>query len=188
MKTQEEVRKEFLVKRNNLALEDIYNKSRIISKKLFSLQEFIRAGTVMFYVSFQKEVRTGEMIVETLKDKRVVVPAVKGDGLAVFEITDYDGSLKKGSFGIPEPEEGNCKPVERQVIDLIVVPGLVFDKRGGRVGFGRGYYDRFLHGLGGNDGAAHVVGLAFEMQVVEELKLDKNDVKMDRVITEKTIY
>ncbi len=188
MKKKEEIRKEFLAKRNRLVPEDIYSKSRVISGKLFSLQEFIRAETVMFYVSFQKEVRTDEMIIEALKDKRVAVPAVKGGGLAVFEVADYDGSFEKGSFGIPEPKEGHRKLVKQEVIDLVIVPGVVFDKHGGRIGFGKGYYDRFLKGLREINRNAHVIGLAFEMQVVEELKLEKNDVKMDKVITEKEIY
>ncbi len=185
---KENLRKKFLAIRNRISREDVDKKSGMISEKLFSLPEYLEAGTVMFYVSFQSEVRTDGMIREALKEKRVVVPAVRGKDLAVFELKDYDNSLERGSFGILEPREGRCMPVETRTINLVIVPGVVFDKYGGRLGFGRGYYDRFLRGLKKAGKNVRVIGLAFSEQVVEKLELDSNDIEMDRVVTERAVY
>lgn len=185
---KEKLRRKFLAVRNRISREDVDKKSGMISEKLFSLPEYFKAGTIMFYVSFQGEVRTEGMIREALKEKRVVVPAVRGNGLAVFELKDYDDSLKRGSFGILEPREGRCMPVETGTIGLVIVPGVVFDKYGGRLGFGRGYYDRFLRGLKKANKNVRIIGLAFSEQIVEKLELDSNDIEMDRVVTENAIY
>lgn len=183
-----ELRNEFLNRRNSLSRNKVDENSMAIMKNLFSLPEFIRAGTVMFYVSFQNEVRTDFMINEALKNKRVAVPAVAGTELDVFEIRDYKHSLRKGKFGIPEPKDRKKSMVKLEAIELVMVPGVVYDRQGGRIGYGRGYYDRFLRKLKKLNPESIIIGLAFDMQVKEKFDTDEHDVRMDKVITETNVW
>jgi 5-formyltetrahydrofolate cyclo-ligase len=185
---KKELRSKFLNRRNSLSCNEVNEKSTAIMEKLFSLPEFIKAGAVMFYVSFQNEVRTDSMIREALKNKRVLVPAVAGTELDFFEIRDYDNSLEKGKYGIPEPKDRKKAGLKLEAIELAIVPGVVFDKQGGRIGFGMGYYDRFLRKLKKLNPGSILIGLAFNMQVMEKFHTDEHDVKMDKIITETNIW
>ena len=185
---KKELRREFLLKRSELTPGEVESRSKMISERVFSLAEYSGAGTVMFYLSFRNEVRTDGMIKEGLKSKKIVVPVVSGNDLAVYGISDFEGSLETGSFGIREPIEGHCSPAKHELIDLVIVPGVVCDKAGGRIGFGRGYYDRFLSRLKGVNENVSIIGIAFNMQLIERIEIEANDVRMDKVVTEDAVY
>ena len=143
--------------------------------KIIALDEYKKAKTVFIYVSFGSEVETHNLIKKTLKSKRVVVPycADKDGHMFACEINSFS-DLKPGNFGILEPEkpkryEGN--------IDLAVVPGLGFSKDGYRIGYGKGYYDRFL-----NQKNIYTVGICHRELVFDEIPHDCNDVKLDKII------
>ena len=161
------------------ALPDRGILSRKIGENLRKVAEFQKARTVMFYVSFQSEVDTRELIHEIILEKKVVVPVVKGKLLEVSTITRYD-ELKGGNFGILEPK--NLHPVLLSEIDCVLVPGIAFDKRGYRIGFGKGYYDRLLKKI-----SCLKIGLAFEVQIIEKVPEEPNDVPVDLIVTEKRI-
>jgi len=187
------LRQEFLKKRNNLSRNEIDSKSEKIEKALFALPEFQRAKTIMFYVSFRSEVETEKMIRNALNlRKRVVVPVVEGEKIVVSEIKNFKKELTKGSFGIREPKKEFRRRVEQKDIDLVVVPGVVFDKMGGRLGYGRGYYDRFLRSksIRLKRGCSHqcaLIGLAFDLQITRKIPLVEKDVKVDKIVTESGI-
>lgn len=184
MNGKKELREKFLKARMELSLEEIEEKSNKIMANLFSLEEFQKAKTVMFYVDAKNEVKTRDAITRALSQgKRVAVPKVKkGFGLLAMEIKGLD-ELSPGAFGILEPDgEEGISPKE---IDLVVVPGVAFDKNCNRMGYGKGYYDNFLPGLRPE---VKKVAVAFEMQIADNLPTDEHDMKMDMIITESRVF
>jgi len=187
------LRQEFLKKRDNLSRDEIGSKSEKIEKRLFALPEFQRAKTVMFYVSFRSEVETEKMTRNALKlKKKIVIPVVHGEKIVVSEIKNLKKELTKGNFGIKEPKKEFRRRVNQKEIDLVVVPGVVFDKRGGRLGYGRGYYDRFLRSKSirsrmSRSRQCALIGLAFDLQIARKIPLVKGDMKVDKIVTESGI-
>ena len=179
-----DVKKKILLIRDVQSNEEIIFKSLQIEKNLLDLEEFDKAKTVMFYISKGSEVHTRMMIKEAIRrEKKVVVPITKLDKkeLVVSELLDLD-ELKLGAFDVPEPK--NTKLVSADKIDLIIVPGIAFDKMGNRLGYGLGFYDRFLCSL--KEGAT-IVALAYDFQVLDEIPNDHHDVPADTIITESQI-
>ena len=174
---------------NRQAQPDKERLSRLICAKAAGLAEYAAAATVMSYVDFQSEVRTGHLLdAARQQQKRIVVPYCVGDGLELFLLEDMD-ELAVGAYGIPEPKIEWRRRADRRVdvaqLDLILVPGVAFDRQGGRVGHGKGYYDKLLGRVGPD---TSLLGLAFECQLFPEIPMLPHDVSMDKVITEKAIY
>jgi len=180
---KETLKSEILEKRKNLSKEEIKEKSSIIKKKLYSLAEFKKSKNILFYVSFNNEVDTIGIIKELLNgnSKKIIVPYVEKDNpiLQLSELKNID-ELKEGSFGILEPKK--IRKFDAEKVDLVIVPGIAFDKNGHRVGYGYGYYDRFLKNLN-----VTKIGFAFDFQLVNKIPNGKHDVAMDVVITESRI-
>lgn len=176
------LRCECLEKRLKLTQEEVREKSEKIISSLFELEDFKKAGFIMFYVDCRNEVITKDAIEKALSmGKRVAVPkTVKGEGLWAIEIKSLK-ELSTGLFGIMEPKNVENR-VDPKELDLVIVPGIAFDMRGYRLGYGAGYYDRFLPEL--RQGVKKIA-LAFEMQIVDLLPAEKHDVRMDAILTEK---
>jgi 5-formyltetrahydrofolate cyclo-ligase len=163
--------------------------SRRICDALAARPEYLAARTVLFYVHFGDEVRTQPLVVEVLRsDKRVAVPYCVGRRLEMFLLSDVD-ELAEGTFTILEPRPELRDRPERRVdvaeVDLVVVPGVAFDARGGRLGHGQGFYDRLLTRARPETA---LVALAFECQMFAEVPVGPRDVLMDWVITEEHVY
>jgi len=179
------LRRQGLLKRERQTLKEIQRKSRLIQKKLFAQVEFKKAKTVMFYIAKSGEVETEEMIKESLKNKKkVVVPKVNGDDLKLCELLNWNDDLKIGTFGIKEPKEEALRPVALEEIDLMIAPGISFDLKGNRLGYGRGYFDRLLAKLSKR---TKVFGLAFDLQIVEDVPSFFHDRALNKIITEQRI-
>ncbi|MEK6808554.1 MAG: 5-formyltetrahydrofolate cyclo-ligase [Nanoarchaeota archaeon] len=171
------LRKSILEKRNALLQKDVISNSNRIKERLFKRKEFINANCVMFYVSFGHEVNTHEMIKDSLNKKFVLVPKIFGNDIKPCKLKDFsDLSLNKHK--ILEPI--SSIDVFNGVIDLIIVPGIAFDLRGYRIGYGKGYYDRFLKTRN-----TLKIGLAFELQIIKEIPIHNNDVAIDMIISER---
>jgi len=180
------IRDKILSLRRSLSENDILEKSMKIKERLFNLPEFINSNTILFYVSIKDEVKTDFMIKEALKlKKRVAVPLsnVKEKNLIVSELNDFD-ELHVGSFGILEPKKEFLRPLKPQELNLVIVPGVAFDERGNRIGYGKGFYDNFLKDL--RDGVK-TIALAYEIQIVESIPTSTKDISVDKIITEKRI-
>ncbi len=190
------LRKEVLKKRIALTEKEIKEKSLIIKERLFHLKEFKNAELIMFYFNFKNEVATWEMMEEAISlGKKVALPktSMRG-GIKPYLIFNLKEDLVPGLFGIPEPKAGAEKEVNPHEIDMVIVPGIVFDRYGHRVGFGRGFYDRFLRSISPQAGESEAtsrpfrVGLGFELQIVDTIPADSYDERVDMVITETRIY
>lgn len=182
------IRKEKLSLRDALPREEIVEKSLIICKKVLALQQTEKARNVFSYVSFRSEVMTQWLIEELMKlQKTVSVPITFSEDKrmeAIF-INDMSKDLVAGNFGTMEPHQ-ECvhrNRVEPENIDIILVPGSVFDERGGRFGYGGGFYDRFLEKIP----YSVRIGLAFELQLEKEIPIQPHDELLDFIITEKRI-
>lgn len=141
-----------------------------------SLDEYKNAKCIMTYVSFNDEVDTFKIIDDAInKGKRVAVPKVLGDDMFASEINSLN-DLEAGRFGILEPK--SFKEISN--IDICIVPGLAFDKKLNRLGYGKGYYDRFLAGLN-----VLKIGLCYIDSVLDEIPVYETDIAMDLIVTEK---
>lgn len=179
---KEEIREKISEKRKQLSKQEVIDYGENVKEKLFSLEEYKKAKTVMFFVSFGREVYTHNMIKEALKDKRIVVPKIIDFEIVPCEIKDFR-ELVEGKYRILEPacaSKEECEKVPK--IDVALVPGMAFDKRGYRVGYGKGFYDNVLKDLG-----ALKIGLCMDFQIIDNVPNDEWDIKMDKVITDKRI-
>lgn len=186
METKIELRKKILSIRNNMSQEDAINKSGLIINKLMDMDEYKNSNTVFIYMSFKNEVATAELIEKMLSEnKRVVIPYTdtKNTILIPSELKNMEEDLKLSPFGYYEPVYERIRIVEPEEFDLILVPGVVFDRKLNRIGFGKGYYDRILcrKRMG-----VRAIALAYEFQVLEEIPAEPHDIKMDMIITEKS--
>ncbi len=176
---KEKLRKEISAMRDNLSEKEHIERSEIVKERLFETEEFKKAKTIMFYVSKGSEVRTEHMITESIKmGKTVVVPLSdsKTHTLCAYEIEGVK-DLCPGCYGIPEPDSEKCRKVEPEEIDLVIVPGTAFDKKGDRIGYGMGFYDKFLSQV-----KIKTIGLAYDFQVVVHIPGEEHDVKVDMVV------
>jgi 5-formyltetrahydrofolate cyclo-ligase len=172
------LRKEMRAKRDALHPAELRRFSDNIEERLFSRPRFREAGTVGFYLPKGSEVDTQGMIIRALRlGKKVVVP-VTGREIEFYYFSSFD-DLQEGRYGIMEPRGRNGPCVDP---DLLVIPGVSFGLCMHRLGYGKGYYDRFL-----SASHAYRVGVCFDFQVVEKLPRHEDDERMDEIITEKRI-
>lgn len=174
-------------RKNRIAQKDKDELSRQICRRFMELPRYTTAHTVMWYVDAGSEVRTRHSLPEALRHgKRIVVPwcVVERHELELFLLEDMS-ELVEGAYKIlePRPELRQLpgKTIRPDELDLVMVPGTAFDLRGGRMGQGKGYYDRLLAKVRPD---AQVVGLAFECQIFDEIPVEPHDVFMDLVLTE----
>ena len=178
-----EMRSRLLNMRENLDPKAAQQLSETIFSNLTSLEQFTRAKVIHTYVSSKKnEVDTKRLIEDAWQSgKRVVVPIMNLDHqtLEHSEILSLD-ELKPGAFDILEPT--TRRSIDLTLVEIVVVPVLGVDRRGNRIGFGEGYYDRFLKFM-----KKPKVALAYEFQVVEKMPSSEVDVPVDYVVTEKKV-
>lgn len=174
-------------RKNRIAQMNKDEVSRRICEKFMALPAYTAARTVMWYVDAGSEVRTRHLLPQALSHgKRIVVPwcVVETNQLELFWLEEMS-ELVEGAYKILEPKtelrELPRKRVKPDELDLVMVPGTAFDPRGGRMGQGKGYYDRLLANARQD---APLVGLAFDCQIFDEIPVSAHDVFMDLVITE----
>ncbi len=181
-----EERKRILEYRKRLTTKELLQKSLTIKNKLFDIDEFKEADNIMFYIDFNNEVKTEFMIKEAIDlGTEVIVPITNREEkrLELSKINDFDSQLKEGEYGILEPKEEYITPFSPNDLDLVILPGVAFDEKGNRLGYGGGYYDRLLAG----NLKVDKVAISFEIQVIKEVIVDEHDVSVDRIITEKRV-
>lgn len=176
--TKQQIRSKILLKLKTQTEEDRSRKSRIIKEKLFRTEVFKRAKTVMIFISFGGEVETKEMIKEIRKSGKIVsVPVCEKDRIMRPSVFTEKAKLVRGLYEIYEPEIK--KFVNLENLDLIIVPGIAFDKKGNRLGRGKGYYDCFLRHILPETVS---IGLAYDFQILPSIPTTNEDKKVDKVI------
>ncbi len=155
--------------------ENIYDKSKSAIEQIQALAAYSSAETVMIYSALPDEVDLGALV-ELDKTKRWVMPRAIGDGIMLlFEFKSFD-ELVEGKYGVMVPPATNHL-MHKSEIDLVIVPGLMFDKRGQRLGRGGGYYDRLLP-----DMRAKTVGVCLAELLLEVLPKEEHDIAVDYVV------
>ena len=175
---------------NRNAQENKDDLSRRIVGAFMALPEYAKANTVMFYIDVRSEVRTRHDLELALQSgKTIIVPWCNDDGeLELFRLGSMD-ELEVGMYKILEPRKELRSLPEKQVnveeLDLIMVPGVAFDRRGARMGHGKGYYDKLLQHARKD---TPLIALAFECQLFEQIPVADHDIFMDKIITEDQVY
>jgi len=183
MQSKADIRKMVIDLRDSIGADEKERKDMAIFERLLANGRYVTAGTVMLYASFRSEVDTSSILDHCLKNgKKAVLPGVdrKEKRLRLYAIKQPD-DLVSGYMGIPEPRPG-CKEIGTEDVDIILVPGVAFDKACGRIGYGGGYYDRLL---GSITERPYLVALAYEEQVIENVPVDSYDVRMNAIITDR---
>jgi len=173
-----------LTLRNSTPVAELDALSSRIFSKLVEVPEIQGARTVSTYLHTGSEVRTGKIVDWLLsKDKRVVVPLSDklNKRLLFSELRDPEKELAPGTYGILEPKLEFRRPVPLEQVDVILVPGVAWDRRGYRIGYGAGYYDRSINSL---VTSVFKIGLAYEFQLVERIPTSRYDRRVDEIVTE----
>jgi len=165
--------------RDGISFDLIKIASKEIQGKLKQLDIFRNAKGIACYYPIGSEVRTQEIMQEILSQGRdLSLPKVDGENLEFRKVTDF-GYLQKSGFDIMEPKD-ICKPAE--IIDVILVPNIGMTRTGSRLGYGYGYYDRFL-----KNSDVPSIALTYAKQIVKKVPTSENDVKIDWIVTENEI-
>ncbi|APG28643.1 5-formyltetrahydrofolate cyclo-ligase [Syntrophotalea acetylenivorans] len=177
------IRADLLARRKHLAAETCLSHSLQIQQRLLQSAEFQSAAAVALYSPILNEVFTEQLFrAARIAGKLIAYPRVRGADLEFVQVAEA-ADLVPGSFGVLEPTGDQLlSPAD---LDMVVVPGVGFDRQGGRLGYGKGFYDRGLHCF---RRPGYLVGLCFELQLLDKLPAENHDVHMDIIITEKGRY
>lgn len=179
MDTKEELRARYQKIRESISPSARKSAGRKIAAQVCDLVDFIGAKRLGVYLSKGSEAETLILVQKLLSKKlAVAAPKVNGDQLEFYQIKSLK-DCTTGTFGVMEPKAG-CKRMDADQLDLLLVPGLVFDARGYRIGYGKGFYDRFLS----THKIFNTVGLAYDSTTVSELPRDERDVPVNWLVTE----
>lgn len=163
-------------KKRNMTPQQIESASRRLGQLLVETDLYQKADTIYGYLPYNQEVRTVPMLERAMADgKRVAVPKVYGEEMKFIYLTDLN-QVEKGYAGIPEPVKD--EPVAEDKTALVLMPGLAFDPQGHRIGYGGGFYDRFL----AKEPDHPTVALCYEFQMLEKLETEEFDVPVDQVL------
>lgn len=180
MRSTDEAKKEIrkIVKKlkGDLDQEQYFSKSRSIMEQIEALPEFVQSGTIMMYWSIPGEVFTHTSIQNWASAKRIILPSVDGETMNLKEYTGEKNLISGDLYQIPEPD--GALFTDYNSIELIIVPGIAFDRQNNRMGRGKAYYDRFLQTL-----STVKVGICFDFQIFNHIPVDEHDVAMDKIIS-----
>ncbi|WP_168190034.1 5-formyltetrahydrofolate cyclo-ligase [Caloramator sp. E03] len=179
---KKEIRKNMILLRNSYDEKILDEISTKITDNIFDWQIFKDSKVVMLYSSIKSEVRTKKIIIKALEDLKVVAlpKTLKDIGqIIACSINDMNG-LSIGTYGTLEPND--TKIIDKNDIDIVFVPGVAFDYKGFRIGYGAGYYDRYLKDYDGIK-----IGVCYGFQLIDDVFHDEHDIKMDYLVTEKGI-
>lgn len=179
--TKQELRKQYKMLRRSLSKTEMEQEAKAVMQRFLSLPEYQSCSDILLYISQDNEVDTIPILQHAKEDgKRIAVPKVYGSHMHFHQIAGLE-DLKPGAYGILEPEEGEIFQPEH---GIILVPGIVFDEKGHRIGYGGGYYDRYL--------AHHwellSVALAYDYQVISEIVCEEFDKQPDIILTASKTY
>lgn len=186
METKKDIRSQYIKKRDNLFPEEITKKSDKILFQLFNMPEYKEAQHILLYADYRNEVATDKLFEDAKKrGKKIYYPKVFGQEMEFYAVDSLD-ELRFGYKGIREPQENPIKRFfyKKQDNTIMIVPGVAFDMKGYRVGYGKGYYDKYLS----ERRMISTFALSYAFQILEHIPSDSYDIKMDKIITEELVY
>lgn len=179
---KKQLREDILGKLKKQSFEKKTRENNLIKSQVLSSKGYQEAELIFTYVSTDFEVDTWEIIKMSLKNnKRVSVPVItdyKNREMIISEIKDVS-KLEKNKWGIYQPKKGNILEMKKDTIDLMLIPGVAFDKKGNRLGKGKGFFDKFLT----NVKNIPVLGLAFSLQIVSSIPVIQTDIPVSKVVS-----
>lgn len=181
---KKELRAKYLLIRDKINNKE--EKSNKIFNKIIRMEEFRNAKVVAIYKSFKSEVDTSKLIDFSLNEGKIVaLPRIEKNEMKFYRISSLNKELTKNKFGIEEPQDKKENLINKNSFDLIIVPGICFDIEKNRLGFGGGYYDRYL-----SNTLLKTIGICFEEQILYDglLPISNTDIKIGKIITDKSFY
>jgi len=185
--SKSEIRERIISDIQSLAEADLATKTSQIADRLFGFANFLEAHIALLYMSHQNVVDTQDIVRRCFEYRKIVaLPAfqVEKFGMQLFKVDDFDADMKMGPRHIMEPDPEKCKIIPIERIDIAIIPGVALDEKGGRIGSGEGYYDRFIGKL---PITTRKVALSLECQIVPQIPMESHDKYMDIIITEDRI-
>ena len=181
MEEKKAIRKQIFAARKSCTDKQIENWSRTIAERVTALPEFKESSRILAYADYNHEVMTGFIIEAAWKaGKEVAVPKVVGQDMVFYKLTDFS-QLEKGYFGIPEPARGEIVQWEEAAM---IMPGVAFDRDNHRVGYGGGFYDRFLE----KHPEIRRIAVAFDFQILDQVPVEPTDISPEVIVTESSSY
>ncbi|MEW9121210.1 MAG: 5-formyltetrahydrofolate cyclo-ligase [Thermotaleaceae bacterium] len=184
---KKEMRRQVLELRGTLSPEELEKKSMAIFSHLTNSSLYQNANAVMAYIDFRNEVKTDRIIDDLItSNKKAIVPICipKTREMLLSQLLNPHEELAPAHFGVLEPKAEYIRPVNASNIDLVLVPGVAFDRKGYRIGYGGGYYDRFFEKL---PKKIPSLALAFDLQLIDSVPTDAFDQAVDYIVTESGI-
>jgi len=172
-----QIRKAIKAHKLKLIPELARQKAGYVFAEIESMDTFQQAKTVLAFWSLPDEINTHDFVIKWATSKRMVLPVVVGDELELRLFNGVENMEQSGGFGIMEPKTGEL--IDPREIDFAIIPGVAFDRKGNRLGRGKGYYDRTLPLLHN----AVKVGIAYEFQIIDSVPVSEHDIPVDLVIT-----
>lgn len=182
------IRKEMLKRRRALSKDECRTMSKIICRRFLETDEYKNAGTILLYKAYNNEVDTDMIFDQAVADgRKVAFPLSKiedGEPVMTFYVIDDIAQLKSGYMGILEPDLSKKPEPFEGSADLCIAPGVAFDRKCHRIGYGKAFYDRYIR----LNAPGRVIGLAYELQMADDFRPEDTDRAVDMVITDKTVY
>lgn len=183
METKAEIRKRMIQLRNQLSEEERNKSSFLVTERILGHQWFYLSDTILGFVNYGSEIDTSQLLQEALRqEKKVYVPKVEGDEMRFYRICSMD-ELEVGYKGIPEPKgDSECFSYRSEAVSkqLLIMPGVAFDVQRNRIGYGKGFYDKFLADK--PELQLRSIAIGYACQMVELLPAAEQDIKPYQVI------
>ncbi len=179
------IRKQISATKKSMPLTEISEKSELICKRFMEQEFYKNADVIYLYAPYNQEIITWSILEDAVRSgKRAAVPRCFGDVMEFFYITSKD-ELMPGAYGIPEPS-GDMNMLVNEKDVLLLMPGLAFDKNMGRIGYGGGFYDKYLDSH--KDTNFYKAALAYDFQLLDELPLEEHDYRVDALVTVSKVF
>ncbi len=181
--SKQEIREMVRQKREALSPREATLKSSCIAEILLDFPRFKKAGIVGAFAAIRNEPDLRRMLERVMTQKKICFPVVEeNEELEFYQINNYQ-ELRAGNYEIPEPDKAVAQKMTKESFEVVLVPGIAFDANGYRIGYGKGYYDKFLAGI-----KAIKIGIAYDFQIVQAVPFEEHDLSMDYIITEKKVF
>ncbi|MDX9872526.1 MAG: 5-formyltetrahydrofolate cyclo-ligase [Clostridia bacterium] len=180
------LRQKIIMERFSLTPQEVEAKSRVIADRILDLPQYNEAGTLLIYLPFKNEVDTVPLIkMSRQNNKRILVPVCRPHyTLLLSEFHDFN-ELTSNPYGISEPAPEFIRPIPPEEVDLAIIPGVAYDKAGYRLGYGAGYFDRFVSLLRPD---CLKVAFIYDLQLLDALPSEAHDLQVDLILTESQIF